>query len=126
VFVVSYALLVTFMTKPPHIGEILALLIAIPRLHDIGKSAWWAIAVIAAELIVVFGALPFALTADKIDIVLVAGGLFVFAALGLMMLLGCIKGQAGINKYGEPPPPGVSLKTYRMTKTAAEAEADAF
>ena len=126
ILVTVYALLIHFMAKPPHIAELLAVLIAVPRLHDIGKSAWWAGAAIAAELIVVFGALPFAIGANNTNIVLIAGGLFVFAALGLMTLLGCIRGQEGVNKYGEAPPPGVSFKTYIMNKTAAEAEADAF
>jgi hypothetical protein len=53
-------------------------------------------------------------------------GLFVFVVLGLMVLLGCIRGKEGVNKYGEAPPPGVSFKTYIMNKTAAEAQADAF
>ena len=53
-------------------------------------------------------------------------GLFVFVVLGLIVLLGCIRGKEGFNKYGEAPPPGMSFKTYIMNKTAAWAEADAF
>jgi uncharacterized membrane protein YhaH (DUF805 family) len=126
IMVAIYALAIGFMTRPPRVAEILALLIAVPRLHDIGKSGWWAGAVILAELAVVFIALPFAISAKQIDILLIAGGLFVFAVLGLMIVLGCIRGQDGVNKYGEAPPPGISFKTYRMTKSAAEAEAEAF
>ena len=107
-------------------GEVLAFVVAVPRLHDIGKSAWWAAAVIAAELLVVFVALPFALAVHEKAILELAAGFFVMIAWGLMVLLGCIRGQEGVNKYGEAPPPGVSFRTYRMTKSAAEAEAEAF
>ena len=126
ILIASYALVAAFVDKPPRIGEVLAIIIAIPRLHDIGKSGWWAAAVILLELVVVFAAMPFALAAHQTGIILIAGGLFAFVALGLMILLGCIKGQEGVNKYGEAPPPGLSFKTYRMTKSAAEAQADAF
>jgi len=126
VVIVGYILLLALVSKPPRIAELLALLIAIPRLHDIGKSGWWAGAVILAELIVVLTALPFALAAKQTDILLIASGLFIIAVVGLMILLGCIRGQEDVNKYGEPPPRGISFKTYRMTKTAAEAQADAF
>lgn len=107
-------------------GEILVALVAIPRLHDIGKSAWWAGGALLLEIAVVFVALPFAISAKQPEIVAMAGGLLVVALWGVMILLGCIRGNDGVNKYGAPPPPGVSFKTYRMTKSAAEAEADAF
>jgi uncharacterized membrane protein YhaH (DUF805 family) len=107
-------------------GEIIALVISIPRLHDIGKSAWWAGAAFLVELVVVFGALPFAISGHNVGVIEIAGGMFALVLWGLMIWLGCVRGQEGVNKYGEPPPAGVSFKTYRMTKTAAEAEADAF
>lgn len=124
ILMVAWVAVILSQVRMP--GEILAFVVAVPRLHDIGKSAWWAGAVIIAEVVVVFVALPFALAANQKDIVELAAGFFVMAAWGLMVLLGCIRGQEGVNKYGEPPPPGVSFKTYRMAKSAAEAQADAF
>ena len=78
------------------------------------------------EVAVVFIALPFAISAKQPQIVSIAGGLLVVALWGVMILLGCIRGNDGVNKYGAAPPRGVSFKTYRMTKSAAEAEAEAF
>jgi uncharacterized membrane protein YhaH (DUF805 family) len=116
ILVAAYVVMAQFMTRPPAVGEILAASIAVPRLHDIGKSGWWAGGVILAELVVVFGALPFAISTHDSDVILIAGGLFVFVVLGLMVWLGCIAGQTQANRYGEPPPPGISLKTYGAPK----------
>ena len=121
--VIWTAAIVTNVRVP---GEIFAVIFAVPRLHDIGKSAWWAAAVIVLEMIVVFVALPFALAAGKTTILELAGGLVAVMLWTLMIALGCIRGQEGVNKFGEAPPAGVSFKTYRMTKSAAEAEAEAF
>ena len=121
--VIWTAAIVTRLRVP---GEIFAFIFAVPRLHDIGKSAWWAGSVIALEVIAVSGALPFALAASKVSIMELAGGFIAIILWALMIALGCIRGQEGVNKYGEAPPAGISFKTYRMTRTAAEAEADAF
>lgn len=127
ILVATYAVILSLMPKPPAIAEVMAILIAVPRLHDIGKTGWWAGAAILAEILVVVSAVVFATGAGKgEEIILMAGGLFVFVILGLMVVLGCIRGQDGVNKYGEAPPPGVSFKTYKMTKSEAEAQADAF
>jgi len=126
IFVAAYAVILSLMPKPPAIAEVTALLIAIPRLHDIGKSGWWAGAAILGEIVVVIGALMLATGNGGADFILMAGGLYVFVILALMIVLGCIRGQEGVNKYGEAPPPGVSLKTYKMIKSEAEAQADAF
>ena len=116
ILVAVYAVLLTFISKPPALGEFLALMIAVPRLHDIGKSCWWAGGVIVAELVVVFGSLAFVTPTGGESTILIAGGLFVMAALALMVWLGCIRGQPDANLYGEPPPPGISLKSYSLKR----------
>src|SRR5665213_1791779 len=55
IVVLVWAAAIGFEVKIP--GEAIALLVAIPRLHDIGRSGWWAGAVLLAELIVVLGGL---------------------------------------------------------------------
>ncbi len=121
-----YGLALAFIPTPPRISEVLALFIVVPRLHDIGKTGWWAGAAILVEFVVVFAALPFALAANQEDILLIVGGLLAIVFLVLMVWLGCVPGQEGVNAYGEPPPPGLSFKTYRLTKAPSETVADAF
>jgi uncharacterized membrane protein YhaH (DUF805 family) len=119
ILVLAYGLMITFMTKPPGMGEVMAVLLTVPRLHDIGKSAWWAFGVFVAEIVVLGVAAVFAAPAHLEEVILMASGLFVFVVLGLMVWLGCIRGDQQANRYGEPPSPGLSVKTYRMAKTPA-------
>jgi uncharacterized membrane protein YhaH (DUF805 family) len=118
VIVASYVALLAFLEEPPRVLEICLLLIGVPRLHDIGKSGWWAAGTILAEFIVIFGALPFAISANQTDIILTVGGVFVFVLLGLMIWLGCVPGQQTPNAYGDPPPSGLSFQTYSRRKPA--------
>jgi uncharacterized membrane protein YhaH (DUF805 family) len=121
--VAVYAAVNAVMTRPTGMSEVLIILLMVPRLHDIGKSGWWAGALILGEIVVV-GLAVWAATAMKNDeIILIASGLFVLVALGLLVLLGCIRGQPGSNKWGAPPPPGLSLKTYKAGKDTEEADA---
>jgi uncharacterized membrane protein YhaH (DUF805 family) len=101
-----------FALKIP--GEVFALLIAVPRLHDIGRSGWWAGAAVLVELVVAIGGLTVAAAAGaQIWASLIILGV-VTAYWVLLIWLGCIPGQAQTNSYGDPPPPGVSFKTYRV------------
>ena len=108
--IVLYALMVAFLAKPPGVGEVLAAFLTIPRLHDIGKSGWWFGAGIAGELAAVGTGVVIATRTGNDQAILVAGGLYVIFALGLMIWLGCIKGDPQANRYGEPPAPGLSWK----------------
>ncbi len=82
------------------------LMLAIPRLHDLGRSGWWAggfvlltfVAMVAARII-----LP-PLTGQ------ILGGLYVLLLVALAVVLGAMPGQAEANAYGEPPAPGLSLQ----------------
>jgi uncharacterized membrane protein YhaH (DUF805 family) len=125
ILTVIWTLMGIFQVRGP--GEFLILMLTIPRLHDIGKSGWWAAGgILAVTVIALIGAftLPGILHDD--DLVGAAGGVLVLVVMAVFVGLGCVRGQDGVNKYGEPPPPGVSFKTYRITKAPSETVADAF
>jgi uncharacterized membrane protein YhaH (DUF805 family) len=123
ILIAAYAALNAVMTRPTGVSEILIILLMVPRLHDIGKSGWWAGAMILGEIVVVALAAWAAITLKNDDIILIASGLFVLVMLGLLVLLGCIRGQPQSNKWGAAPPPGLSLKTYRASPDTSEADA---
>jgi uncharacterized membrane protein YhaH (DUF805 family) len=110
IVVVLYGAISLVAPKPPPIAETVIAVIAIPRLHDIGKSAWYAGAVFLAEIVVVtvsFATLPpkHAFGARRT---------FVIIVVGLLIWLGCIPSDRNTNKYGEPPRSGISV--YPWTK----------
>ena len=56
-----------------------------------------------AGLIAAFGFLP-------MDSAMAVMGLVVLVIFGLMIWLGCIRGQDVENRFGSPPPPGIGWK----------------
>ncbi len=86
--------------SPPivHLGFAAALLfVQIRRLHDYGRSAWWAVAATLAPLILV--AALFYLAGE--DIATLVGTAI---ELILLVLIGALPGDAGHNRFGPPPP----------------------
>lgn len=107
VIVVGYGLMMKLLPRPPHIAELLLALIAIPRLHDIGRKArWWVIGAVAAEIVLVFGTLYFL----PLRTVLAIAGGYALLVLAAMILLGARKGDGGANAFGDAPPPGLSFR----------------
>ena len=100
-----FAALVLAGAKPPAIGEMLVIILCVPRLHDIGWSGWWAAAIIVVEVLVLVGA---ALVLPMDDLLIVAG-VYVFGVAGFLVFLGLIPGQATSNKFGERPAPRISF-----------------
>ena len=95
--------LVLATTKVHVPGEVVLAFIAAPRLRDIGLSAWWVVAGVGFEAAGAIGAL-FLLPEQP---ALIAIGVVVLALFGLLIWLGCIKGQPGDNQFGAAPPPGL-------------------
>ncbi|HWU79595.1 MAG TPA: DUF805 domain-containing protein [Caulobacter sp.] len=94
--------------KPPKVTEIVLLFICIPRLHDVGRSGWWAGGVMLAEIAVAFAA-PFVL--GDVEAAAVAMGVVVLVLIGLLAWLGAMRGQAEVNRFGPPPSPGLWFKS---------------
>jgi len=85
--------------------EIAMVAIGVPRLHDIGRSGWIILGVIAAEFAIVIAA---ALLSGG-EGVFIGAGIAVIAIGLLTIWLGCIPGQPHDNKWGPPPASGVNL-----------------
>jgi hypothetical protein len=103
-----------FLNTSPKVAELCFCLIAVPRLHDINKSGWWAGALVLGEFLVLGIAFYFAGSSpNSMDVILITSGIYVMIVVGLMVWLGCIKGDAGSNRFGDVPPDGISWKNYR-------------
>ena len=88
------------------VSEVALIFVCVPRLHDLGKSGWWAVIPLIVEIVsaaLAFSLLPFQQAAEVMCVV-------VLVIAGLMILLGLIPGQAAANGFGEPPRPGLSLR----------------
>lgn len=86
-------------------GELVLIFVCVPRLHDIGRSGWWVLAIVLGEIV----AVVVALTLVPLDQVDVAIGLFVLMLGIVLAVLGFVPGQPGPNRFGEPPAPGLSF-----------------
>src|SRR5450432_3628944 len=88
--VVLVALLMRFAPSDAHVSEAVLVILAIPRLHDIGRTGWWVLAGIGVEvagLVVVFLVLP-------PPLFLGGAGVVTLVILALMVWLGAIPGEA--------------------------------
>ena len=101
--ILVYLVLVNTMKRPPG-AEVIVALIAVPRLHDIGRSGWWMLCLLLGEVVAVTIGWP-----GGAEGILFAGGLYVLFCLALLVLLGFIPGQGIANRWGEPPLAGVHL-----------------
>ena len=89
--------------QPPRIAEIMLVVIAVPRLHDIGRSGWLAAVPIAIEIVGAVIAFE-TLSHDGFMTAIVVLNL-VFA--GLIIWLGSVPGESVANTFGPPPAPGI-------------------
>ncbi len=99
--------LVLLTHRRESVGEVVLVLVAVPRLHDIGRSGWWVLAGFGVEIVGVVVALV-ALPLEQADAVL---GVVTLVILGLVIWLGAIPGGKGPNRFGEPPGRGLSFKS---------------
>lgn len=87
--------------------ELLLGIVCIPRMHDMGWSGRWMLLPLAA--LVVGSIWAGASLSDPAQVLIVAYTVTAMV-LALMVWLGCLKGQADWNEYGNPPPDGISVK----------------
>ena len=82
--VALYLLFNLISSKQTAVSEVVLILVCVPRLHDIGKSGWWAGGFFLAEIVIAvisFATLPLKLATVPL-------GLFVVIVAGLMILAG--------------------------------------
>ena len=99
---ISAVVAISFKT-PPHVGEFILIIIAVPRLHDIGKSAWFVLWPVGLEILSIAAALVTLSSAAILE----AMGFVTLIIASLIIWLGCIPGQNFNNRFGEPPASGV-------------------
>jgi uncharacterized membrane protein YhaH (DUF805 family) len=99
--------------RPLPAALVVMLIAAIPRLHDLGRTGWWAGGVFVALMALFFGG-GFALPPKAFQNAL---GAAVLVLPVLLSALGGLPGQAGDNRFGPPPPRGLSIKPAAPTAT---------
>lgn len=115
IFVAVVAVLVSVSSKPGP-TEVIAAFIVIPRLHDIGRSGWWYVAIVMVEIAMVVGGFQL----GGIEGGQMAAGIFAILALLGLMLLALIPGQPMANRWGYPPDPGISFKRPKTPEQRLE------
>lgn len=116
---VLFIILAWAMDDQQHIGEVVLAIICIPRLHDLGRSGWWIAAVFALRLALLAPVLWIPL--DAVDIYY---GVVTLAMIAPFIVLGCLPGQKVANRFGEPPPSGVSWYPKPATRKSKVTDAD--
>ncbi|MBO9712912.1 DUF805 domain-containing protein [Sphingomonas sp.] len=98
---------------PPGLGELALVMLAVPRLHDLGLTGWLVAMPIAGEIVFV-GLLIRANV--PVEAMLEAIGLLVVAILAMLVVLGSVPGNRAANRFGEPPAPGSGLLPKRQRR----------
>ena len=104
-YLLAYAVMVNLLARPPG-AEYGAVVLLALRLHDLGRSGWWAGLLIGGEIaIIAIGSV-----AGGEEGITIATGMFVMVALIALVVIAFIPGQSRRNRWGDPPPPGLSFK----------------
>jgi uncharacterized membrane protein YhaH (DUF805 family) len=102
---VVYAILNAASSETVAMSEVVLVLLSVPRLHDLGRSGWWAaipIGVEFAAVILAFVLLPF-------ETMSVVAGIITLTIAIFLIALGMLPGQPQANRFGDPPAPGLDL-----------------
>ncbi len=92
--------------RPLPAALVVMLIAAVPRLHDLGRTGWWAGGVFIALMALFFGG-GFVIPPQAYQNVL---GVAVLVLPVLLSVLGGLPGQGADNRFGPPPPKGLSFK----------------
>jgi uncharacterized membrane protein YhaH (DUF805 family) len=110
--ILAVAMVVGYVTRTPFRGtDVLLLIVAIPRLHDFGRSAWWAVAVLLLEFLAGV-ALAKLLPAPQLPVSI---GMIAIVIAALTILVGFLRGTAGTNRFGPQPAPGISYSAPQIS-----------
>lgn len=77
--------------------SVVMLLVQVRRVHDLGRSGWWAAAALVAPI-------PPSITLFYLageDVALAVG---LVIGVVLITLIGALPGEPGVNRFGPPPP----------------------
>lgn len=98
--------------RPLPAALVVMLIAAIPRLHDLGRTGWWAGGVFIALMALFFGG-QYVLPPHALQNAL---GVAVLVLPGLLVCLGALPGQKADNAFGAAPPRGLSFKPAPPTE----------
>jgi uncharacterized membrane protein YhaH (DUF805 family) len=113
---IASAILVYF-GKDGVLTGVLFVILATPRLHDIGLSGWIAVGVVVLANALGIGVLLAGISSGHLETVIGVLGLAVF---GLAALLGAIPGTAKTNRWGDPPAPGFNFRVSRGSRVSQD------
>ena len=110
IIAVLYGLLLALLKDPPKVSEVVIVIVAVPRIHDLGRSGWWLLVPFGVEVAALVVAIAARLPEQEVYVLFGA-----VAALILVVIvsLGLIPGQTNANRFGEAPPPGLQFKRRR-------------
>ena len=94
-----------FSSTGPYFSVVLLFACA-PRLHDIGRSGWFALGLLIAEIELDTRLVPYR-PPPFIEVPTVGTMVLAAVVVGAFIWLGVIPGQPGANKFGPPCPPGL-------------------
>jgi uncharacterized membrane protein YhaH (DUF805 family) len=114
ILIAAYIILTATIERPPG-AEVAVAFLTVPRLHDIGRSGWWLLTLLAGE----FLAVAIGWQGGEHGILL-AGGLFAFFALMVLVVIALIPGEPEANKWGEPPSPGFEFFSAKRRATNSD------
>ena len=107
---VVVAIAVQFVTRTPFQGaNFMLLVVAVPRLHDIGRAGWWALVVLVLEFAAGMAIGKFLPPAQMMTGI----GAIAVLVLALTILVGSVRGDAGPNRFGAQPADGISYSADR-------------
>jgi uncharacterized membrane protein YhaH (DUF805 family) len=113
ILIVAMLVLLRLAHFQASVSEVVLIGVAVPRLHDVGRSGWWAVVAfgveIAAMILVgvasVVSKSPMVLVRDELGVV----ALLLFGALGV---LGLWPGSRSENRFGPPPGLGIHWRAF--------------
>ena len=94
-----------FLRGGPYLSLIM-IFVCVPRLHDIGRTGWFALGLWVAEVQVEIQLFPYRPT-RFIEAPTMSTIVLAVAVVAVLVCLGLIPGQPGANKFGPPCRPGL-------------------
>jgi uncharacterized membrane protein YhaH (DUF805 family) len=111
ILILVYAALNYGSSKPVPVSEAVLVMLCVPRLHDLGRSAWFILIPFFLELGAIAGFAFFPLAEAKI----LAGAATLLIG-GFVILLGALPGEPQANRFGEVPSRGLPFRKTQIDR----------